>query len=128
MEKKLDLTDAEWSVMEQLWTAPGSTGRALTAALEQKTGWSRSTTLTLLRRLEGKQAVADETQNGVKAFRPLIRREEAALQETEDFLSRVYQGSLSLMVSTMTQKQALSQEELGELYKILQELEEKAHD
>ncbi len=51
MEKKLSLTDAEWSVMEQLWAAPGSTGRALTAALEQKTGWSRSTTLTLLRRL-----------------------------------------------------------------------------
>ena len=39
MEKKLSLTDAEWSVMEQLWAAPGSTGRALTAALEQKTGW-----------------------------------------------------------------------------------------
>ena len=50
------------------------------------------------------------------------------MQETEDFLSRVYQGSLSLMVSTMTQKQALSQEELDELYEILQKLEEKAHD
>ena len=56
MEKKLSLTDAEWSVMEQLWAAPGSTGRALTAALEQKTGWSRSTTLTLLRRLAEKGA------------------------------------------------------------------------
>ena len=60
MDKKLDLTDAEWSVMEQLWAAPGSTGRALTAALEQKTGWSRSTTLTLLRRLAEKGAVRYE--------------------------------------------------------------------
>ena len=124
----INLTDAEWRVMELLWQHEPQTGRELVEALEKIAGWTRSTTLTLLRRLEGKQAVADETQNGVKAFRPLIRREEAALQETEDFLSRVYQGSLSLMVSTMTQKQALSQEELGELYKILQELEEKAHD
>lgn len=124
----INLTDAEWRVMERLWQHEPQTGRELVEALEKIAGWNRSTTLTLLRRLEGKQAVADETQNGVKAFRPLIRREEAALQETEDFLSRVYQGSLSLMVSTMTQKQALSQEELGELYKILQELEEKAHD
>lgn len=124
----INLTDAEWRVMELLWQHDPQTGRELVEALEKIAGWNRSTTLTLLRRLEGKQAVADETQNGVKAFRPLIRREEAALQETEDFLSRVYQGSLSLMVSTMTQKQALSQEELGELYKILQELEEKAHD
>ena len=124
----INLTDAEWRVMELLWQHEPQTGRELVEALEKIAGWNRSTTLTLLRRLEGKQAVADETQNGVKAFRPLIRREEAALQETEDFLSRVYQGSLSLMVSTMTQKQELSQEELGELYKILQELEEKAHD
>lgn len=124
----INLTDAEWRVMELLWQHEPQTGRELVEALEKIAGWNRSTTLTLLRRLEGKQAVADETQNGVKAFRPLIRREEAALQETEDFLSRVYQGSLSLMVSTMTQKQALSQEELEELYKILQELEEKAHD
>lgn len=124
----INLTDAEWRVMELLWQHEPQTGRELVEALEKIAGWNRSTTLTLLRRLEGKQAVADETQNGVKAFRPLIRREEAALQETEDFLSRVYQGSLSLMVSTMTQKQALSQEELGELYKILQKLEEKAHD
>ena len=124
----INLTDAEWRVMELLWQHAPQTGRELVEALEKIAGWNRSTTLTLLRRLEGKQAVADETQNGVKAFRPLIRREEAALQETEDFLSRVYQGSLSLMVSTMTQKQALSQEELEELYKILQELEEKAHD
>ena len=124
----INLTDAEWRVMELLWQHEPQTGRELVEALEKIAGWNRSTTLTLLRRLEGKQAVADEMQNGVKAFRPLIRREEAALQETEDFLSRVYQGSLSLMVSTMTQKQALSQEELGELYKILQELEEKAHD
>ena len=124
----IKLTDAEWRVMEPLWQHEPQTGRELVEALEKIAGWNRSTTLTLLRRLEGKQAVADETQNGVKAFRPLIRREEAALQETEDFLSRVYQGSLSLMVSTMTQKQALSQEELEELYKILQELEEKAHD
>ena len=124
----INLTDAEWRVMELLWQHAPQTGRELVEALEKIAGWNRSTTLTLLRRLEGKQAVADDTQNGVKAFRPLIRREEAALQETEDFLSRVYQGSLSLMVSTMTQKQALSQEELEELYKILQELEEKAHD
>lgn len=124
----IKLTDAEWRVMELLWQHEPQTGRELVEALEKIAGWNRSTTLTLLRRLEGKQAVADETQYGVKAFRPLIRREEAALQETEDFLSRVYQGSLSLMVSTMTQKQALSQEELEELYKILQELEEKAHD
>ena len=120
----IKLTDAEWRVMELLWQHEPQTGRELVEALEKIAGWNRSTTLTLLRRLKGKQAVADETQNGVKAFRPLIRREEAALQETEDFLSRVYQGSLSLMVSTMTQKKPISKEEADELYALLRRMEE----
>ena len=54
-----------------------------------------------------------------------MSREEAALRETEDLLSRVYQGSLSLMVSAFTRKQALSREELDELYAILREAEGK---
>ena len=50
------------------------------------------------------------------------------MQETKNFLERVYQGSLSLMVSTLTQKQTLSQEELDELYELLKGLEAERHD
>lgn len=46
------------------------------------------------------------------------------MKETDNFLNRVYQGSLSLMVSTLTKKQALSQAELDELNGILQRVEE----
>ena len=46
-----------------------------------------------------------------------------ALRETKDFLSRVYQGSLSMMVSAFTRKESLSEEELNELHAILKELE-----
>ena len=123
------LTGAEWRVMECLWNRAPQTGREITETLERSVGWSRSTCLTLLRRLEEKQAVAAEAEEGVKQFHPLIRREEAAVQETEDFLERVYRGSLSLMVSTLTKKQALSQEEIEELQEVLNRLEEgKTHD
>ena len=93
-----------------------------------KLGWSRSTTLTLLRRLEGKGTVASDAETGLKTFRPLVGREEAVLQETEDFLDRVYQGSLSLMVSALTKQQALPQEEIDALYAMLQEMEGERHD
>ena len=43
-------------------------------------------------------------------------------------MGRVYQGSLSLMVSSLTKKQALPQEEIDALYALLQELEGKQHD
>jgi len=122
--QNINLTSAEWSVMECLWDKSPRTGREATEWLEQRMGWNRSTTLTLLRRMEAKGAVASDTENGMKSFRPLIRREEAALQEAEDFLGRVYKGSLSLMVSALTKKQALSQAEIDELYGILQQMEE----
>ena len=61
-------------------------------------------------------------------FSLLLDGEDAALRETEDFLSRVYHGSLSLMVSALTRKQALSQQEQDELYELLKGLEAERHD
>ena len=39
----------------------------------------------------------------------------------------MYQGSVSLMVSSLVKKQTLSQEEIDKLYAILREVEEE-HD
>ncbi len=122
-EHNINLTSAEWSVMECLWERSPLTGREVTAQMHERCGWSRSTTLTLLSRMETKGAVVGDTEIGKKSFRPLVCREDAALQETEDFLGRVYKGSLSLMVSSLTRKQSLPQEEIDELYALLKELE-----
>ena len=128
-EKGISLTQAEWSVMECLWAAGPLTGREVTQRMEKTCGWSRSTTLTLLSRLEAKGALESvSAEKGPKVFSSLLRREDAALGETKDFLDRVYQGSLSLMVSALTKKQALSREELDELYELLKGLEEEHHD
>lgn len=126
--KEINLTPAEWSIMECLWDISPKTGRELTELLQRSTGWNRSTTLTLLRRLEAKGAVASDTKNGLKSYRPIINREDAALQEAENLLSRVYKGSLSLMLSSLTKKQSLSKREIDELYAILQEIEATRDD
>ena len=123
--KHISLTEAEWTVMECLWEKSPRTGRETVSWLEQKVGWTRSTTLTMLRRLEAKGAVAGETAGELKTFRPLIAREDVAVQETENLLERAYKGSLSLLVSSLTKKQALPQKEIDELYAILREMEEK---
>ena len=114
--------------MECLWEKSPRTGRETVAWLEQKMGWTRSTTLTMLRRLEAKGAVAGDTDGERKTFRPLIVREEVAVRETENLLDRAYKGSLSLLVSSLTRKQRLSQKEIDELYAILKEMEGKRND
>ena len=127
-KEHISLSEAEWKVMEELWHCESATGRELCQRLEKRAGWNRSTTLTLLRRMEAKGAVESTQEGPVKVFRPLLRREEAALRETESFLSRVYQGSLSMMVSTLSRKQALSQKEIDELYALLKEAEVKKNE
>ena len=72
--------------------------------------------------------MSGEADGERKVFRPLIRREDAALRETESLLDRVYKGSLSLMVSSLTKKQPLRQEEIDELYSILRQMEAGSDD
>ena len=127
-DKNLTLTEAEWTVMECLWEKSPRTGRETVAWLDQKMGWTRSTVLTMLRRLEAKGAVAGDTEGELKTFRPLIAREDVAVRETENLLDRAYKGSLSLLVSSLIKKQSLPQNEIDELYAILREMEGKKDD
>lgn len=123
------LTAAEWHLMECLWEKSPRTGREATEYLAQHAGWSRSTTLTMLRRMTDKGLIACAEDGGVKVYSPLLARNDAALRTTEDFLHRVYHGSVSMMMSAITQKQELSRQEIDELYAILRQAEKGArHD
>ena len=124
----VSLTAAEWNVMECLWEHSPCTGREISLQMQERCGWSRSTTLTLLSRLEAKGAVDVDVETGKKTFSPLVGREDAALQEAESFLERAYKGSVSRMVSALTRKQPLAQEEIDELYAILKKMEADGDD
>ncbi|HIS71807.1 MAG TPA: BlaI/MecI/CopY family transcriptional regulator [Candidatus Scatomorpha pullicola] len=110
--------------MELAWAKPGMTGREFVSSLTDSRGWSRSTTLTLLRRLEEKGALRSENVGKVLGYYPLIEREDAAMSETADLIDRVYRGSLSQLVSTFTKRQSLSKEEIDELYAMLRRMED----
>lgn len=123
-ENTTSLTPTEWNLMECLWEKAPRTGREAVEDLEIRAGWSRSTTLTLLRRMTAKGILICEEIDGIKAYSPLIHREDAVIKQTDDFLNRVYKGSVSMMVSTVAEKQELSQGEIEELYAILRKAEE----
>ena len=123
MDMELQLTTPEWHMMECLWEAAPRTGRECVEDMQKRVGWSRSTTLTMLRRMTEKELI-ECIQGDVLYYAPRIRREDAVLRETENFLGRVYQGSVSMLMSAITRKQKLSKEEIDELYAILQQAEE----
>ncbi len=120
-----ELSTAEWHVMESLWEKSPKVGSQIVADLAQSVGWSRSTTLTMLKRMTQKGLIACGDGENMKVYYPLLEREEAAQKETESFLDRVYHGSLSLLVNHFVEKQSLSQEEIAELRKILDQADNR---
>lgn len=121
----INLTNAEWNVMECLWEKAPRPGREIVDALSERIGWTKSTTLTMLKRMTEKGLVVCDNSQKLRMYTPCIDRENAVKKETENFLNRVYKGSVSLMISAMTQKQELSEEEIRELYEILKQSKTK---
>lgn len=127
--RQIILTPTEWNIMESLWEKAPKIGSEIVRDAKEAAGYSRSTTLTMLTRMTKKGYLeCAEDKKGIKTYQPLIDRQEAVQQETDHFLNRVYHGSLSLLVSTFTEGQKLSKEEIESLHEILRKAEEKHHD
>ncbi|MDE6974785.1 MAG: BlaI/MecI/CopY family transcriptional regulator [Lachnospiraceae bacterium] len=121
-----ELSGAEWHVLESLWADSPKVGSQIVADMEARKGWSRSTTLTMLRRMADKGLIFCDDGGKMKSYVPLVGREEAVRRETESFLDRVYQGSVSMLLNGFVKKQKLSAEEIMELRQILDKAEGKS--
>ena len=94
------LSEAEWNIMESLWEESPKVGSRIVADMAGRVGWSRSTTLTMLKRMTEKGLIACEDNGRMRVYVPLIERETAVKKETDNFLKRVYHGSASMLVSS----------------------------
>lgn len=116
----INLSDSEWKLMNRLWERSPMTIMELTAALRDDTGWSKNTVITMLSRLEAKGAVRHEEGARAKLYVPTVLRQDAARAETENFLGKVYGGSLGLMMSALVESRQLSESDIAELSAILE--------
>ena len=117
------LSEAEWKVMSLLWQEAPQTMMQLTNHFKETTGWTKHTVMTFLRRMEEKGAIHHEEGERAKLYYPDVGRDEAVQQETEEFLEKVFDGRMGLMLNTMVERKALSKEEIAEMYEILRRAE-----
>ena len=116
------LTNNEWLVMEQLWARP-CTLMELVRALGQDPGWAKSTTATMIRRMEEKGLIRHEAGGKARVYHPALSRDETALAETRTLLDKAFDGSVGLLVNTLIQQNSLTQSDLDGLYAILRQAE-----
>jgi BlaI family penicillinase repressor len=125
LSKTISLSDGEWKLMNLLWEHAPRTIAQLVSTLKDDTGWTKGTIFIMLTRMADKGVIRFESGGRSKLFYPVLKKEDAAACETESFLSKVYGGSIGLMVSSMAGQKALTKEDIDELYAILREAEKE---
>ena len=118
---KRELSDAEWVLMKKLWETSPMTVTQLTAAVRDDTGWSKHTVIPLLSRMEAKGAFGHRDGQRAKGYYPVLPKDDALRSETEQFLDRVFDGRVGLLMSAIMDSRALSRADIDELRAILDE-------
>ncbi len=118
----MKLTEAEWSIMDVLWTEERMAFGEITKALEPIHGWSKNTVHTYLTRMEHKGLVAiDRTQP--KPYAAKVSKEVCAKEERKELLTKVYGGAAGDLIAAFLKESTISQKEKEALRKMLDEME-----
>ena len=118
----MKLSEAEWAVMEVLWSGERFGLGEITHALARVKGWSKNTVYTYLTRMEGKGLVRiDRSQT--KPYAAAVERETCARREREELLSKVYGGAAGELIAAFLKESAISPQEVERLRRLLDEME-----
>ena len=122
--KNLSISESEWKIMKVLWERPELTLKeiGLETAVLNDTAWSYTTIRTLVTRLLEKGAIAADKTAGNFKYSPAVSENECKFKEMNRFLSRVFDGSVSMLVSTLTKDSNLTEEEQKELMNIIEKM------
>jgi predicted transcriptional regulator len=115
------LTDAEARVMAVLWERTTATVAEVVAALKKKRSVSYSTVQTILRILEGKGYVSHEKVGRAFIFRPRVDERQARRRALRHLMTRLFNGSPSLLVLNVLEDEQIDSDELVRLKKVIEE-------
>lgn len=125
MKEEIKVTNSEWYVMNCLWEKSHLSLMQLVPLLKESAGWSKSTSATMVRRMTEKDLIGYEENGQTKYFFPKVKKQDVVVQETRDFLQRIYDGSVGMMMSALVRQNDLSQEDILELQEILKAAQTK---
>ena len=122
MKSPKRLPDAEFEIMHIIWqnTPPISTNQIISCLDAHKT-WKPQTVLTLLVRLIDKGFLHSEKIGKERTYSPLVSQKDYLSIETNSFFDRLHISSIRSLVSTLYDGKKLSDEDINDLKKWLEE-------
>ncbi len=115
------LTDAEARVMSVVWEKQTARVADVVAVLKRKKAVTYSTVQTILRILEAKGYVAHEKVARAFIYRPLVDQRQARRRALRHLVSRLFNGSPSLLVLNVLEDDQIDAAELNRLRKLIEE-------
>ncbi|MCG8457471.1 MAG: BlaI/MecI/CopY family transcriptional regulator [Holophagales bacterium] len=117
----MQLSDAEWKVMDAVWKRHPATVRDVLETVETETGWAYSTVKTFLGRLVDKGALGVEKRGNSSVFRPLISRRQARRSALRSLVEKAFGGAFAPLVHQLVDEEPLSEGDRAELRRLLDE-------
>lgn len=107
--------ESEYHFCLIMWEREPVTTVELVKLCQERLGWKRTTTYTVIKRL-GERGVLKNEDGLITA---LVSKEEAQAREIDELVEEKFQGSLPAFVAAFTKRQMLSAEELDEVQRMI---------
>jgi BlaI family penicillinase repressor len=122
-KKRLILTKLELLLMKIIWEKGRATVHEVQQALPPENPLAYTTILTMLRILENKGFLKHDVQGRTYVYGPAVKQDEVSQGMLKDLLDRLFDGSKAALLNTLLEAEKVSQEELQELKRLIDEKE-----
>jgi BlaI family penicillinase repressor len=107
--------ESEYRFCLILWEHEPIGSTKLAKLCNEKLGWSRTTTYTVIRRLSDRGVVKNE--NAIVTS--LVSKNQVQAAEIDEMVEKTFEGSVPAFLAAFTRRKALSREEVNEIRKML---------
>ena len=110
------IPQSELSIMKVIWESEKAlSSKEIINIMKEKTGWKRTTTLTLLSKLVQKEFLSSEKIKLYTYYTPIISKKEYLELETEYFFTNIHDGSLKSLITALHDNNEISESDINDL-------------
>src|SRR3954467_6906968 len=113
-------TDTELAILRILWERGASTVRQVHEALSRERPAAYTTALKMLQIMTDKGLVRRDVSDRTHVYQPRLTEEQTQRQLVRDLVDRAFGGSASKLVMQALSARRATQEELGEIRKLIE--------
>ena len=111
------LFESEAKVMEIIWAKAPISAKDISLIAAEKIGWNKNTTYTVVKKLEAKGFIKRQDPGFICT--PLISQNQMQKVEAVSLVKKVFGGSRKALFSALLEDEPLSDEEINELRKLI---------